>query len=201
MNPFEEKSRNNYNLIADDYDSTPEGRYTDKFKQLLSREIIIRPGDRVLDAACGNGTLLKMISRKWDIKGYGIDISERMIDNARAKCPGMVFEVGTCGELPFTDRMFDVITVSAAYHHFPDVKAFAKEANRVLKPQGLLYIAEPFYPFILRAICNPLIPLSKAGDVRFYSPGEIKGNFEAHGFEQTEFKREGHIQLIKMRKL
>jgi hypothetical protein len=43
--------------------------------------------------------------------------------------------------------------------------------------------------------------LSKAGDVKFYSPKEIQGTFEAYGFEQIGFKREGHVQIIEMQKL
>jgi SAM-dependent methyltransferase len=88
-----------------------------------------------------------------------------------------------------------------AYHHFPDVKAFAQEANRLLKPKGLLYIAEGYLPFIIRVIFNPFVPLSKGGNVKVYSSKEIKGNFEAYGFEQIGFTRKGLIQIIEMRKL
>jgi SAM-dependent methyltransferase len=112
----------------------------------------------------------------------------------------MKFAVSSCDRMPFKEQMFEVITVCAAYHHFSDTKAFAKEVHRLLKPQGMLYIAEPYYPFIIRAICNPFVPLMKAGDVKLYSPREIKANFEALGFKQMRFKREGHIQIFAMQK-
>lgn len=202
MNIFAEKSRESYNKIADDYDNTFDGKYTENFKKKSLGEIIIKPGNNnVLDVACGNGTLLKMLSAKFNIHGYGIDISEKMIENAKAKCPEMLFEVSSCENTSFKNHMFDVVTVCAAFHHFPDIKAFANEAKRILKPQGMLYIAEIYYPFIIRAILNPFVPLSKAGDVKFYSPKEIKANFETHGFEQTGLKKEGNIQLIILRRL
>ena len=201
MKTFDEKSRENYNRKANDYDNIFDGKFTEKFKELLLEEIKIRPNNSILDVACGNGTLLKMLSSRFDINGYGIDISEKMIENAKAKCPDMIFEVSGCECMPFGNQMFDVITVCAAYHHFPDIKAFAQEANRILKPQGMLYIAEVYYPFIIRAILNPFVPLSKAGDVKIYTPIEIKGNFEAYGFEQISLKREGHIQILEMRRL
>lgn len=47
---------------------------------------------------------------------------------------------------------------------------------------------------------NPLVPLSKAGDVKFYSPREIQSNFEEYGFENVDFKRDGHIQIFKMQR-
>lgn len=201
MKDFAQKSRRNYNLIAENYDETLDGKFTERFKELLLDEIQIEANENILDVACGNGSLLKMISNKCNIKGYGIDISERMIEYAERKCPDMTFQVGGCEDTAFNNQMFDVITVCAAYHHFPDVKAFAKEAYRILRPHGRLYIAEVYYPFLIRLLCNPFIPLSKAGDVKFYSPQEIQRNFEAYGFKQNRFIREGHIQIIGMLRL
>jgi ubiquinone/menaquinone biosynthesis C-methylase UbiE len=201
MKTFEDKSRESYNRKADDYDKTFDGKFTVKFKELLLEEIIAEANNNILDVACGNATFLKMLSSKYDIKGYGIDISEKMIENAKKRCPDMAFKISSCEHTPFDNQMFDMVTVCAAYHHFPDTKAFAKEVSRILKPKGLLYIAEVYYPFIIRAIFNPFVPLSKAGDVKFYSPKEIKSNFEEYGFERVNFKREGHIQIIGFRRL
>ena len=201
MKTFKDKSRESYNRKADDYDNTFDGKFTLKFKKLLLEEIKIKPMDSILDVACGNGTFLKMLSSKCDIKGYGIDISEKMIENAKKICPDMTFEISSCDHTSFESQMFDAITVCAAYHHFPDVKAFAKEINRILKPHGMLYVAELYYPLIIRLICNPFVPLLRTGDVKIYSPGEIQSNFEAYCFEQVGIKREGHIQIIGMQRL
>lgn len=201
MKSFDEKSRNSYNKKAKDYDNTFDGRFTERFKSLLLEYIDIKPGDNILDVACGNGTFLHMLSKRCDIQGYGIDISENMIDSAKRKCPSMIFDVKGCEQTAFQSEMFDVITVCAAYHHFPSPKAFAKEARRILKPHGLLYIADVYYPLIIRMLCNPFVPLSKAGDIKFYSPKEIESNFAAYGFEKVEFRREGHVQIIALRKI
>ncbi|MEQ8155559.1 MAG: class I SAM-dependent methyltransferase [Clostridiaceae bacterium] len=198
MKSFDEKSRDSYNRKANNYDNTFDGKFTEEFKKLLFDEIIIEENDSILDVACGNGTLLKMVSDKYNIKGYGIDISEKMIENAKRKCPDMIFKTSRCEQIPFEDEIFNLITVCASYHHFPDVKTFAKEAKRILKPHGRLYIAEVYYPFFIRTICNPFVPLSKAGDVKFYSPKEIKNNFEVYGFKQTGLKINGHVQIIEM---
>jgi len=201
MKTFKDKSRESYNRKADDYDKTFDGKFTVKFKELLLEEITVETNNNILDVACGNATFLKMLSNKYDIKGYGIDISEKMIENAKRRCPDMAFEISSCEHTPFDNQIFDMVTVCAAYHHFPDTKAFAKEVSRILKPKGLLYIAEVYYPFIIRAIFNPFVPLSKAGDVKFYSPKEIQSNFEKYGFEMVNFKREGHIQIIGFRRM
>lgn len=201
MKTFEQKSKENFNRKTDDYEHTFDGRFTESYKSLLLEEIKINPNDSILDVACGNGKFLKMLSDKCAIKGYGVDIAEKMVENARKNCPGMTFKVGSSEHTSFQDQMFDVVTVCVALHHFPDLKAFAKEAKRILKPEGLVYIAEGHLPVVIRRASNLLIPLSKAGDVKVYSPKEIQSAFEAYGFEMTGFKRRGIYQmLIEMRK-
>lgn len=196
MRNYSEKSRESYNKIADHYDDTFEGRYTLEFKHLLLKEIQAEPGDCALDVACGNGVLLKMLAGKFGITGYGTDISEKMVENARLRYPEMVFETAGCEKIPFEDDFFDLITVCAAYHHFPNVRAFASEAYRLLKTGGRIYVADIYYPEFLRFILNPFVPMSKAGDVRFYSPKEIIRVFEDAGLRHENLVISGHIQIV-----
>jgi len=202
MNKFNEKSRNSYNQKADNYDDTNDGRFTLKFKEMLLDKVSLAENDRVLDVACGNGLLLAMLNNKTSIKGFGVDISEQMIKNASTRNPSMEFHVAGCEKLPFEGDTMDVITVSSSYHHFPDVSAFGREASRVLKVGGKIYIAEIYLATPLRLLVNPFVPLSKAGDVRFYSPKGIIKNLSEHGFGNAvvDFK-ERYIQLVVMEKL
>lgn len=201
MGHFNEKSRESYNKIADHYDDTFEGKFTYNFKLKLLNQIKSNQGERALDVACGNGTLIKMLADKYGIIGYGSDISEKMIENARKRNPEMKFEVAGCEQIPFKDQFFDLLTVCAAYHHFPNVRDFASEANRLLKPKGFLYIADVYYPAVIRFICNPFVPLSKAGDVKFYSPKEIIKMFESFGFKMVSLTLSDHIQMIALQKI
>jgi ubiquinone/menaquinone biosynthesis C-methylase UbiE len=198
---FNEKSRTAYDLIADNYDNTHDGKFTQKFKSLLLSAVTLKDNDCVLDVACGNGTLLTSIRERKSIKGYGVDISERMVKNAAEHNPSMEFHAARCEAIPFADNTMDIITVCAAYHHFPDIAAFAGEAQRLIKSGGRLYIAEIYLASPLRVIINPFVSLSKAGDVKFYSPVEIINNFNQHGFEKTDVKVDGIVQVISMRKL
>jgi len=198
---FSEKSKNAYNKKADNYDNTADGKFTRKFKELLVNNIDLNNQPRVLDVACGNASLLALLNKKMSIEGFGIDISENMIRNAKERNPEMEFYTAGCEAIPFQDNSMDIITVCSSYHHFPDVSAFADEAQRVLKSNGKLYIADVYLPSILRKIINPFVPLSKDGDVKFYSPREIVDNFKAVGFENLDIKIQGHIQIITMRKI
>ncbi len=199
-NKYEKRSVRSYQRKADHYDDTFDGRFTREFKERLLTAISITGGDRVLDVACGNGRLLQMLSLKHTFDGYGVDLSEKMIENARRLNPSMFFVQSGCDALPFQNAFFDVMTVCAAYHHFPDVSSFASEAFRVLKQGGTLHIAEVYYGRILRALFNPLVHFSPAGDVRFYGPDEIIGLLESAGFIREAVSIHGHIQIVSVRK-
>ncbi len=93
----------------------------------------------------------------------------------------MLFKVAGCENIPLENNSIDIMTVCAAFHHLPDVNAFAKEAARVVKPYGSLYIAKVYLTTLLHVICNPFIPLSEEGDVKFYSSKEIQQIFEVYG--------------------
>ena len=77
---------------------------------------------------------------------------------------------------------------------------FAKEAGRVIKKEGMLYIAEVHLPTFLRVICNPFVKFSRAGDVKFYSPNEIVSLFENNGFVASGVEIDGMVQIIKLQR-
>jgi len=201
MKDFNAKSREAYNKKAHDYDNTPEGRFTRKFKNILLENIILKDNDFVLDVACGNGTFLAEISKMKNITGYGVDIAEEMIKVASCKYPALTFKVAGCENILFDDGIMDIITVCAAYHHFPDVDSFAKEAERLLKPNGVIYIVDVYYPAFLRMILNPFVPLLlKDGDIRFYSPKEIIKTFTKRKFISDGVIKRENIQLVKLKR-
>ncbi len=201
MKSFNEKSIAAYNKMAYNYDDSPEGQFTLAYKRYLLETMELTGRAAVLDVACGTGSLLKMLSKRADISGYGIDIAGEMVKKAAQSCPQMTFKTAGCEHIPFGDASFDILTVCAAYHHFPDVKAFAKEARRVLKAGGSLYIAEMYLPPLIRILCNPFVPLLLPdGDVRFYSSNQIVHNFEPYGFSSAGVFYKENIQIVRLRK-
>ena len=201
MADFSERSRTAYNEKADGYDNSREGQFTRRTHQLLLPMLNWQSGQSILDVACGTGSLLAAMNARKQIRGFGIDISERMIEQAKTRNLGMEFHVSGCESVPYPDESMDIITVCAAYHHFPNVGAFAKEAGRMLKPGGMIYIADMYVPSLIKVLVNPFVPLLfKDGDVRLYSPKEICRNFDRHGFSETDVKTTGNLQIVTMRK-
>lgn len=200
MNRFEQRSKDNYNKKAKNYDATFDGKFTVKFKNILANALEISKNSVLADIACGNGRLLNMLEAKGAFQGYGVDISDEMIEQAKILNPNMDFYVASCEQLPFEDNMIDIMTVCAAFHHFPDIEKFANEAERTIRQGGMIYIAEVYLPTILRVICNPFLKFSKAGDVKFYSPEEIASLFEKRGFSTETVTIDGMTQLVVLRK-
>lgn len=160
---------------------------TRSHKQEIIKKAVLRDGDNVLDVACGNGYLLGELSKKARVNAFGVDIAENMIASARERYPACTFTVGPCAPLGFENESMDVITVSCAFHHFENSQTFADECLRVLKVNGKVFIAEPFFSPLVRCLVNTLVfPFSKKGDVRVYSQRELQLFFKSAGF--TEFE-------------
>ena len=82
-----ERSKITYDKMAVGYDTSPEGNYTRPHKAELTKQVVLRDGNSVLDVACGNGTLLGAFSKKAGVHGFGVDLSENMIAAARERYP------------------------------------------------------------------------------------------------------------------
>ncbi len=201
MNRKTERSRISYNRIAFAYDTSKEGRYTRFHITELSNTIDLSEGDVVLDVACGNGTLLGKLSKKENIKAYGIDLSENMIQAAKTRYPNLHFEVGPCCPLEWADQSIDIITVCCAFHHFVNPQGFVKECKRVLKETGTVYLAEPNFGTVLRFLANHFwLPFSKSGDVRVYSKKELAAFFYHAGFQTVQVYQKETGLFLKAKK-
>ena len=175
------------------------GRVSRRFYKLLVAQAEPAPGEAVLDAGCGTGAVLRMMADACPISGFGIDMAENMVGQARRKCPEMDIRLSRCESTPFEDNFFDMVVSCMAYHHFSDKAGFAKEAARILKPGGRLYIADPRLPPPVRKFVNAVFRLFRvAGE--FCSPDEIFEKFAKYGFEPDGFAKDGYAQVVVMRR-
>lgn len=116
----------------------------------LSR--LIKPGNVVLDLACGPANQLAQVARVHpEAQFIGVDASESMIALAQetVKRFGLYnvrFEAGYIQQLKFiSDQSIDVVMSTMSLHHLPDYPTFEasfREAARVLKPDGALYLTD-----------------------------------------------------------
>jgi len=117
-------------------------------------EPVLQPGKYLLDAACGTGYMLDLLSQKKPATNYvGIDRSPAMLKAARKHMEGAVCielrHADLDRALPFTEYSFDVVTSVNTLYALEDPDAFLAELSRVMKPGGTLLVVNPWKPKIL----------------------------------------------------
>ncbi|MGN4051344.1 class I SAM-dependent methyltransferase [Pseudomonas sp. SM4] len=108
----------------------------------------VRPGDRVLDVACGLGYGSHMIYAASQASYVlGVDLSDFGIAyaNAHYGCAGKVeFQVGDAQALSsIADNSIDFIAAFETIEHVPEPMEYLLQLKRVLKPGGRVMVCAP----------------------------------------------------------
>jgi demethylmenaquinone methyltransferase/2-methoxy-6-polyprenyl-1,4-benzoquinol methylase len=172
----------------------------------LAAEAVVRPGDRVLDAACGTGDFAIADERAGAGAVVGVDFSARMLERARRKAPAIDWRHGDLLDLPFPDASFDATTVGFGIRNVSELDRGLHELRRILRPGGRLAVLEitrprgviaPFFalwfdrviPLIGRAVpggrAYTYLPASVR---RFPGAEELAGRLEGAGFTDVRFR-------------
>ena len=103
----------------------------------------IRPGERVLDVACGTGALTAAVAGRVGPDGavVGLDLNPEMLEVARRKSPRIDWREAPAEALPFPDATFDAVVSQFGLMFFTDRAAALGEMWRVLRPGGRLAVA------------------------------------------------------------
>jgi arsenite methyltransferase len=113
---------------------------------------VIRPGDTVVDLACGPANQLAMVARLNPLTNFvGVDLSKPMLAQAqelitRQGLTNVTFRHGDITDLSmFADLSVDAVVSTMALHHLPDTDCLARtyaEVARILKADGGVYMVD-----------------------------------------------------------
>jgi ubiquinone/menaquinone biosynthesis C-methylase UbiE len=106
-------------------------------------------GLAVLDLACGAGAFLADIAAMFPrARLTGLDLSPAYLDAARHTAPLAALVQGKAEQLPLRDASLDAVCCVYLFHELPPKvrKAAAAEIARVLKPGGVLALADSIQP-------------------------------------------------------
>lgn len=168
---------------------------------------------QILDVATGTADLAIAVSFLNPQKITGIDISPKMLQIGKEKIKKghleemIELKIGDAENLPFPENSFDAVCVAFGVRNFENLAKGLKEINRVLKPNGEVFILEFSQPHIfpVKQIYNfyskkilPVIGKKISGDDSAYKylPDSVNafpyGNNFLHilsgcGFAQTKF--------------
>jgi SAM-dependent methyltransferase len=111
-----------------------------------------------LDVGCGPGETDSFLNGRVDSLA-GVDVSSRMVEQARKRNPGVEYRDYRPGEpIPFDDGSYDVCFAICVLHHVPPEqrRGLVNEMKRLCRPGGLLLLLEhnPFNLLTRKAVSN-----------------------------------------------
>ena len=134
------------------YGSPPAARDFRQAKEAFVHELVrwsgldqLPRGSRVLDVGCGIGGSARILARDYGFDVLGISISPGQIQRAQDLTPSDLscrFAVMDALDLQLPSESFDAVWSVEAGPHMPDKQRYADELLRVLKPNGLLAVAD-----------------------------------------------------------
>jgi ubiquinone/menaquinone biosynthesis C-methylase UbiE len=141
---------------------------------------------RIADIACGTGILTaRLCNELRPDEVYGVDMSDGMLEQAKARSSRVRWMKGPAERLPFEDASLDAVVTTSAFHFF-DQPAAMREFHRVLAPGGLVAVATivPPLPKALDRFVS-----KDAGVLHSPRPAEMRTLFTDAGFTIADQRR------------
>ena len=130
------------------YDDTDFADAAERAVVELCRFAEVADGQRVLDVGCGFGGTIASLNERFSGLGLiGVNIDGRQLTRAQQLVQPRdgnrvdFFQADACC-LPFATGSFDCVLAVECIFHFPSRAAFLAEAHRVVRPNGVLAIAD-----------------------------------------------------------
>lgn len=158
-------------------------------------QVAIESHFTVLDAGCGGGrTLAKLAAIAKTGKVYGVDFSKESVAeskriNARLIKAGKV-EVrhGSVSQLPFDDKMFDLVTAVETHFWWPNLDGDVREVFRVVKPGGTFVVIAEVYKGADTEMTRKCEEQAPQTGMKILDPEEHREMLAKAGFRNVDVK-------------
>lgn len=99
-------------------------------------------GKNVLDLGCGYGWHCKFAAEQGAVQVLGIDLSHKMIEEARKRNTEKQIEYRICGmeEYEYPENTWDCVVSNLSLHYIEDIEAIFQKVYRTLKQDGVFLL-------------------------------------------------------------
>jgi 2-polyprenyl-3-methyl-5-hydroxy-6-metoxy-1,4-benzoquinol methylase len=165
----------------------------------------ISAGSIVVDAGCGNGSLLAQMQRP-DWQMHGLEVSVSALEQAQAAYPEIHFHgadlTSPLSSFPLIGHC-DVVISTEVIEHVLLPRIFARNCYDLLKPNGLLILSTPYHGYLKNlalAISGKLdrhfTALWDYGHIKFWSSRTLTELLHEIGFHITQFRGAGRLPYL-----
>lgn len=159
----------------------------------------LKPGDRVLDVACGTGVVTRLAAERVAPAGRvtGLDLNAGMIQIARVSTQAELaieWVEADAERMPLEDGAFDVALCQMGLQFMANKLAALREMHRVLAPGGRVHVNVPgpkprLFAIMGEAVAHHVTPDGATfTDLVFsmHDPDELRHLFRDSGFRDVE---------------
>jgi ubiquinone/menaquinone biosynthesis C-methylase UbiE len=167
----------------------------------LITEAAIRPGERVLDVACGTGVVSRLAAERVGASGSvaALDVNAAMLDVARtvsaSTVPAIRWYESPAESMPLPDGGFDLVLCQLGLQFVEDRPAALREMHRVTAPGGRVLASVPrpseFFGVLDQAAARRIPPAAEFVRAVFSlnDPAEVERLFRGAGFGEVTVRR------------
>lgn len=143
---------------------------------------------KILDVGCGTGRLVEFLNSQ-GFETYGCDNYEESLKLARKLNDRQRIKKASAIKLPYPKSSFDLITCVSVIEHLKvnNSKRFIREAKRILKPKGFIFLVTPNFATPLRIIQGDRwFGYLDPTHVNFYTPNSLSRLLKKNNFKNPQ---------------
>lgn len=171
-----------------------------------SVERMVRPGARVIDVGCGDGTLLNVLRKRKNAKGDGVEIDVERFEEALADGNNLYWEDADEGLSVVPDGHYDIAIISDTLQEVKNPRGLLHEALRIADEAIVTFPNFAAYRIRLTLGLTGRLPVSKQLPFQWYDTPNIhcitlkdfRALCEAEGIEIREVRAESRHLIGKI---